>query len=360
MDLQKGSEQEIKEPVPAGLSQVELEAPAEVAQAGEAKAPTASPLRESLQRFRRDKRAMASLITLIVIFFVALIFPPIYEHIGQTLKFEPAPGYVLSIPPSLYHSPDYQDATRLINNPSGLHWLGTDDSGQDILARLLKGWQVSLLVAIAVEVLDVAFGVFFGVLAGYFGGILDTLLSRFTDLMFAFPGLLFAILVTAIFGEQFQILSAKVLGNSFAPYGRLVLASVVIGFIVWPFMARYIRAQTLQLKEQQFVEAARTNGASSLKIILRHILPNVASLIIIVATLDMATTVVAEGTLSLLGLGVQPPGSSLGLMIFQYSTYLQVFPFEMIWPILALVVLVLALSFIGDGLRDAFDPRAKN
>jgi peptide/nickel transport system permease protein len=139
-----------------------------------------------------------------------------------------------------------------------------------------------------------------------------------------------------------------------------VLAALVIGFIVWPQMARFMRGQTLQLKEQQFIEAARTNGSSNFKIIRRHILPNIASLVIVVSTLNMAATVVAEGALSLLGLGVQRPGSSLGLMIFQYSSYLQAFPFEIIWPILALVILVLSFSFIGDGLRDAFDPRSKD
>jgi peptide/nickel transport system permease protein len=358
MDIQKSSEQEIEEPMSANLFQAELEAPAEVEQAGGAKAPAVSPLRESVQRFRRDKRAMISLITIVVIFFLALIFPPIYQHIGTTYQQQVTATFTLPLPPTIYHSPDYQDASRLIQYPSGMHWLGTDDSGQDILARVLKGWQVSLLVAIAVEIQDVLFGTFFGVVSGFFGGIIDATLARFTDLMFAFPGLLFAILVTAIFGEKFA--EASILGISFGPYGRLVLASLVLGFIGWPQMARYIRGQTLQLKEQQFIEAARTTGTSGMKIIMRHILPNVAGLIIIVTTLNMATDVVAEGTLSLLGLGAQPPGSSLGLMIFQYSTYLQVFPFEMIWPILGLVILVLAFSFIGDGLRDAFDPRAKD
>lgn len=357
MDLQKSSEHQIEEPVVAGLFQVELEAPA-VLEEAEAKAPVVSPLRESLQRFRNDKRAMVSLFTLVSIFVLALILPPIYQHVGQTLDHQVAANLVLHIPPSTYHSADYQDATRITTYPSSLHWLGTDDSGQDLLSRLLTGWQVSLLVAIAVEIQDIVFGVFFGVLAGYFGGAVDGILARFTDLMFAFPGLLFAILVTAIFGQKFS--TASILGVSFGPYGRLVLASLVLGFIIWPQMARYVRGQTLQLKEQQFIEAARTNGTSSFKIILRHILPNVASLIIIVATLNMANSVVNEGILSLLGLGVQPPGSSLGLMIFQYSAYLQAFPYEILWPILGLVILVLAFSFVGDGLRDAFDPRAKN
>ncbi len=359
MDLQKSSEQEIEKPMTAGLFELDLEAPDELEQTG-APAPTVSPFRESLQRFRRDKRAMISLMTLLVVFLIALMFPPIYQHIGETLRNEIAPGYVLTVPPTTYHSPEYQDASLLRQYPSGMHWLGTDDSGQDILARLLKGWQISLLVALAVEIQDVVLGVFFGILAGYFGGFLDLILSRFTDLMFAFPGLLFAILVTAIFGQPVQQLMTKTFGNSFAPYGRLVLVALVLGFTVWPQMARYVRAQTLQLKEQQFIEAARTTGTSSFKIIARHILPNVASLIIIAATLDMSGTVVNEGILSLLGLGTQPPGSSLGLMISQYSVYLQAFPYEMFWPILGLVVLVLAFSFVGDGLRDAFDPRTKN
>jgi oligopeptide transport system permease protein len=357
MDIQRGSEKQIEEPVAAGLFELELEAPA-VVESGDLKKTTASPFQESLQRLRRDKRAMVSLITLVVILLFSLFFPIVYQHIGDDLRHQVAPGYVLVIPPTQYHSPDYQDSTRIINNPSSLHWLGTDDNGQDILARLMQGWQVSLLVAIAVEIQDVIFGVFFGVLAGYFGGVIDTLLSRFTDLMFAFPGLLFAILVTAIFGAKFSAL--KIGSFSFGPYGRLVLAVLVIGLIVWPQMARYVRAQTLQLKEQQFIEAARTTGTSSFKIITRHILPNIAGLIIIVATLNMSGTVVAEGVLSLLGLGAQPPGSSLGLMISQYSPYLQVFPYEMLFPIICLVILVLAFSFVGDGLRDAFDPRTKD
>jgi peptide/nickel transport system permease protein len=147
---------------------------------------------------------------------------------------------------------------------------------------------------------------------------------------------------------------------SFGSYGRLVLVSLVLGFTVWPQMARYVRGQTLQLKEQQFIEAAHTNGTSSTKIILRHILPNIASLIVVAATLDMATTVVSEGVLSLLGLGAQPPGSSLGLMVVQYTNFIQSFGYEIIWPMAGIVILVLALSFLGDGLRDAFDPRTKD
>lgn len=348
------SEERIAE---AGLPGTLLEAPAELEQAEE-KAKPRSPFQESLQRFRRDKRAMVSLFVLIIVLFFSLVFPPIYQHIGQPLHRQVASGFVDTTTSEQYHSPDYIDAFRRSQYPSALHWLGTDDNGQDLLARLLKGWQVSLLVAIAVEIQDIILGVFFGVIAGYFGGILDAFLSRFTDLVFAFPGLLFVILVTAIYGEKFDNFS--LLGFQFGNYGRLVLASLVLGFTIWPLMARYVRGQTLQLKEQQFIEAARTNGTRNMKIIWRHILPNIASLIVVAATLDMATTVVAEGTLSLLGLGVKAPGSSLGLMVSQYSNNIQGFSFEIIWPVLGIVILVLALSFIGDGLRDAFDPRTKD
>ncbi|HEY7414275.1 MAG TPA: hypothetical protein VH593_03715, partial [Ktedonobacteraceae bacterium] len=134
MDIQKSSEQEIKTSIGASLFELELEAPAELEQVGTAP-PTVSPFRESLQRFRRDKRAMISLITLIVVFFLALVFPPLYQHLGVTLDNEVAPGFVLHVPSTQYHSPDYQDAARLHQYPSSLHWLGTDDSGQDLLAR---------------------------------------------------------------------------------------------------------------------------------------------------------------------------------------------------------------------------------
>src|SRR5690242_20165994 len=187
MDTQE-SQQRIEERMgDSGVLQLALEEPAELEQK-QAKAP-ASPLRESMQRFKRDKRAMASLFVLVFIFFFALIFPPIYQHIGQPLHRHVGPTLVITTTSEQYHSPDYIDPQRQDQYPSSLHWLGTDDNGQDILARLLKGWQVSLLVTIAVEIQDVLLGVFFGVMAGYFGGLLDNLLSRFTDLVFAFPGL---------------------------------------------------------------------------------------------------------------------------------------------------------------------------
>jgi oligopeptide transport system permease protein len=226
-------------------------------------------------------------------------FPP-YEHIGQPLHDQHVPGFVVTIPSELYHSPDFRGITREMQYPSTLHWLGTDDSGQDILARLLKGWQVMLIVVIVVEVQNVVLGIFFGVLAGYFGGLIDLLLARFPDVMFAFPSTLLAILVGGIFGPSFDHLC--LLGIDFGPYGRVILLCFVLGVTIWPQMARLVRSQTLQLKEQPYVEAAHSCGTSTMKIILRHLVPNMGGVILVSAMLDVMGNIGVEGAFSFLDL----------------------------------------------------------
>jgi peptide/nickel transport system permease protein len=178
--------------------------------------------------------------------------------------------------------------------------------------------------------------------------------------MFAFPGLLFVILIAGILGDWASTALANI--PIVGPHGnaRLLLVSMAIAFTAWPLMARYVRGQTLQLKEQQFVEAARTSGASSTQIIVRHIIPNLFSIVIVASTLDIANTIVAEAGISFLGLGVQPPGSSIGVMISQATPLIDTHPWEILLPCLVLTMIVLAFSFLGDGLRDAFDPRAKD
>jgi oligopeptide transport system permease protein len=224
----------------------------------------------------------------------------------------------------------------------------------------MQGMLISLSVAILVEILDVTLGVLVGVLAGYYGGWIDQLLARFTDIMFAFPGLLFAILLTGIFGgwADDNLSKIPVLG----PNGnaRLLLVSLALAFTTWPLMARYVRGQTLQLKEQQFVEAARTSGTTDTGIILKHIVPNLFSIVVVVATLDISGTIIGEAGLSYLGLGVKPPGSSIGLMISAASEFVDTHPWEVLVPCIVLAIIVLAFSFFGDGLRDAFDPRSKD
>src|SRR5581483_2576734 len=232
-----------------------------------------------------------------------------------------------------------------------------DAIGRDILARLMQGMLVSIFVAVAVEILDILVGITVGVLAGYYGGWIDQILARFTDIMFAFPTLLLVLLISGTFGQSADAFFGKIPVIGANGQARLILVSLVIAFSVWPLMARYVRGQTLQLKQQQFVEAARTSGASNTRIIIRHIIPNLFNIVIVASTLNIANTIVGEAGLSFLGLGVQSPGASIGIMISDALPLLETHPWEALLPSIVLTIIVLSFSFLGDGLRDAFDPR---
>ncbi len=318
------------------------------------KSPT--PLQESLGRLRRDKRAMVSLSIIVFFVLLAIFGPPIYQHIGGS--YQSAINGVVG--PSLYHNPFHQELDNQDNFISAQNWLGTDSIGRDLLARLMQGLLISISVAVLVEIIDIVLGITVGVLAGYFGGWIDQFLARFTDIMFAFPGLLFVILLAGIFGTAADTAFSNV--PIIGPNGnaRLILVSLALALTSWPLMARYVRGQTLQIKEQQFVEAARTSGTSNFQIIIRHIVPNLLSIVIIASTLNIAGTIVNEAGISLLGLGVQSPGSSLGLMISDGTALIDSNPWEVLLPSFVLAIIVLCFSFLGDGLRDAFDPRSKD
>jgi oligopeptide transport system permease protein len=316
-----------------------------------------SPLRDSLRRLRRDMRAMVSLGMILFFVLIALAGPPIYQHIGGAYVSN-VNGLTLSA--TDYHNYFHEELDRQDEGPSGQYWLGTDQLGRDILARLMQGVLISLFVAIFVEVLDITLGITVGVLAGYYGGIIDQLLARFTDLMFAFPGLLLIILVSGIFGQSADAVFSHVPLIGANGNARLMLVGLILAVTAWPLMARYVRGQTLQLKEQQFIEAARTSGTSNLRIILRHIIPNLFSIVVVASTLNISVTIVGEAGISLLGLGVQQPGSSIGLMISDATQNIDTYPWEVMVPCVVLAIIVLCFSFLGDGLRDAFDPRSKD
>jgi peptide/nickel transport system permease protein len=334
-----------------------LDIPAAIGDVKKLQKPPISPFQESLQRLRRDKRAMISIGIIGFFVLVAIFGPLIYQHVGG-----PYTSHVDSAtyPPSVYHSYYHGELDRQDELPSAQYWLGTNEIGQDLLARLMQGILVSLAVALVVELVDIVLGILVGVLAGYFGGWIDQLLARFTDLMFAFPGLLFVILLTGIFGSAADDFFGHI--PVIGPNGnaRLLLVSLALAFTIWPLMARYVRGQTLQLKEQQFIEAARTSGTTNVRIIMRHIIPNLFSIVVVAATLDISNTIIGEAGISLLGLGVQAPGSSLGLMIADASQFVSTHPWEVLVPSITLAIIVLTFSFLGDGLRDAFDPRSKD
>lgn len=318
-----------------------------------------SPFQESMKRFRRDKRAFVSLGVLLFLVLLTIVGPPIYIHIGGTYQADLGG----SIGPEVYHRYDHQELTQQNQGPSARYWLGTDALGRDMLARLMQGMLISLIVALLVEVVDISIGVTLGVLAGYYGGWIDVGLARFMDLVFAFPGLLFAILLTSVLGSNVS----DAIGNwpLIGPFlsngnGTLVIVSLALALVAWPLMARYVRAQTLQLKQQPFIEAARASGTCNTQTMLHHIIPNLFSFVLITSSLSITNTIIGEAGLSLLGLGVKEPGSSLGLMIADGLTTLEIFPWNALAPTLILTIIVLALSFVGDGLRDAFDPRTRD
>ena len=316
-----------------------------------------TPFQQSIRRFLRDKRAVISLGIIVFLILLAIVGPPIYQHIGTPYINDAGQ----SVGPEVYHNPFRHDLDFEDEPISARFWLGTDSVGTDLLARLMQSLLISISVAASVEVIDILFGVMIGVLAGYYGGWIDQVLARITDVMFAFPGLLFAILLTGIFGpatDQF-LDTLPVIGQH--GNARLIIVSMAFALTSWPVMARYVRGQTLQIKGNQFVEAARTVGSSDFKIITRHIIPNLFSIVIVTSTLNISGTIIGEAGLSLLGLGVQDPGASLGLMISERASAIETpHPWEVLLPCIVLVIIVLAFSFLGDGLRDVFDPRSKD
>lgn len=232
-----------------------------------------------------------------------------------------------------------QELARRLEAPSMAHPLGLDELGRDILARLLAGARISLMVGIAVVGVSSMVGMLFGSIAGYFGGRVDDVISRVVDVLMAFPGILLAIALVAVLGPGLF---------------NVVLALSVIG---WVGYARLVRGQALRAREFEFVQAARALGAGPARIVVRHILPTAYPAVVVQATIGMAGAIIAEASLSFLGLGVQPPTPSWGTMLDAGRSHLFDAPHLTIFPGLAIAVLVLGFNFLGDGLRDRVDPR---
>jgi peptide/nickel transport system permease protein len=232
-----------------------------------------------------------------------------------------------------------QELARRLEAPSLAHPFGLDELGRDILARLLDGARISLMVGLAVVSVSSTVGMLFGSIAGYFGGRVDDLISRVIDVLMAFPGILLAIALVAVLGPSLT---------------NVVLALSVIG---WVGYARLVRGQALRARELEFVQAAPACGASSPRIVLRHILPTALPAVVVQATLGMAGAIIAEASLSFLGLGVQPPTPSWGTMLDAGRAHLFDAPHLTVFPGLAIALLVLGFNFLGDGLRDRVDPK---
>jgi peptide/nickel transport system permease protein len=237
------------------------------------------------------------------------------------------------------HDPLATSWSAVRKAPSGAHWFGTDEIGRDVLSRVVWGARASLLAGVVSVCISLAVGVPIGLTAGYVGGWVDMLISRLADAMLACPFLILAIALAAFLGPS------------------LTNAMIAIGIAATPVFVRLTRAQVLAVKVEDYVEAARAVGNSHLRIALRHVFPNVVPPLIVQATLAIAAAVIAEASLSFLGLGQQPPAPSWGSMLNTAKNYVENAPWMAIWPGLSIFLLVLSFNLLGDGLRDALDPR---
>ncbi len=278
------------------------------------------------RRLRRDGAAMLGAALVALIALVGLLAPLLAPH-------DPTEQFRDGLTPDGQPMP-----STLLTEGSTRYLFGTDSNGRDLLSRILYGAQVSLLVGVLANTLAVALGVMVGSVAGYFGGWLEILLMRFTDIMMAFPTLLLAMALVAILKPSLWIII------------------VVIGLVYWTWIARVVYGQVLALRDRDFVTASRALGSSRRATLFRHILPQLVPTIIVWGTLGIATNVMLEASLSYLGIGVQPPTPSWGGMIQQGQSYYRTAPWMVIFPGLAIMITVFAFNLLGDGLRDALDP----
>lgn len=239
-------------------------------------------------------------------------------------------------------SPHSYETTKLAYGaqpPSSEHWFGTDELGRDLLVRTLIGGRISIGVGFAATAVALIIGVVYGMVAGYLGGRLEAVMMRFVDTVYALPFIIIVILLTVIFGQS------------------IFLIFIAIGAVEWVTMARIVRGQTKALCKQTFVDAAIVNGVPTERILLRHILPNLLSPVIVLTTLTIPAVILLESTLSFLGLGVQPPMSSWGILINEGAVKLDIYPWMLIFPAIFFSLTIFSLNFMGDGLRDALDPK---
>lgn len=277
-----------------------------------------SPMRRAWRRLLRRKSAVLGLVIVVVLVFVAILAPLI-------APFDPA-----------------QQAYAYVRKPPSLrNWFGTDESGRDLFSRVIFGARASLLAGVVSVAIAVSIGVPVGMLAGYRGGLTDALISRITDAMLAIPFLILAIALAAFLGPS------------------LTNAMIAIGVTATPIFVRLTRGQVLVVKTEDYVEAARAVGNGPFRIAFRHMLPNIAPALLVQASLTIAAAIIAEASLSFLGLGQQPPAPSWGSMLNTAQRFLTNAPWMAIWPGLAIFLAVLSFNLLGDGLRDALDPKER-
>ena len=287
------------------------------------------------RRFRRHRAGMVSLTMLMLLVLFSLAAFPMQSLLGIDA--------------------DATDLLTRFDPPSNQHWLGTDEAGRDELVRLMVGGQISLLVGLLATLVGGAIGLTIGILAGYFGGRADAILMRFTDGMITLPLLPLLIVLGAVDLTKLGF-SAEFAHSGAAGFWRIV---IIISIVDWTAIARIVRATTLSIKERDFVRAARASGAGPFYMMTAHVLPNIATPIIVAFTLTVGRVILFEAVLSFLGFGVAPPTPSWGNMLNNAQELLTTAPTLAIYPGLLIFVTVIAVNFLGDGLQHAFDPRSE-
>jgi peptide/nickel transport system permease protein len=291
---------------------------------------------------------MAGLVFIIFISLVAVLAGPLVHWYGQL------PNTVNNFPPHSLLDPATQMPIGSFGGVSGTHWLGvTPELGNDVLANLIYGARTSLIIGVLATVLALVLGVTTGLISGFFGGFADTSLSRLMDLLLSFPVLLFSISLLAIFDDVPTFLGLSGVSLRFA------VIIFVLGFFSFPYIGRLIRGQVLSLREKEFVDAARSLGATNSRIMWREILPNLVGPILVYATLAIPINILGEAGLSFLGVGVPAGTPSWGKMLSDAGTYFTIDPMYLFVPGVALFLTVLAFNLFGDGLRDALDPKSR-
>jgi len=299
----------------------------------EAIAPPLSPGQLAWRRFKRHRMAVIGGIGAIIIILFIIIGSFIYTEKDS----------------------NYVDVTNRLQPPSSDHFFGTDSVGRDVFVRIIYGGQISLFVGILSVTVALFLGVTIGGLAGYIGGWTDAILMRFTESVLSIPSLFMLIVLGKLFSSK--IPTVQIMGRNFS--GSVLVVILVIGLTSWMYLARIVRANILSLRETDYVSASLALGASHLRVLVRHLLPNTMMIIIVTATLGLANAIISEAYVSFLGLGVQPPTASWGNLMDQSISLIQRGVWWMwLFPSLFIVLTILFTNFIGDGLRDAFDPRS--
>ena len=300
--------------------------PATVAE-GVLRRPTRSLWSDAARQFRRHRLAMFGVVTFTLLLVATLAGPLVYRA-----------------------SPDAIDYGSGLLGPSVQHPFGTDDLGRDLLARALLGGRVSMAVGVVAVLIAITLGTFIGAVAGFFGGRIDNLLMRLTDLFLALPVLPLLLMITYLFRDPLK----KIFGPEL---GIFLLIVGLIGALNWMPLARLVRASFLSIKQKEFVEAARCVGASNRRLMMTHILPNTLSAVIVAATVGVGAAIITESALSFLGLGFPPDMPTWGRLLYDAQNFLDLAPHWAIFPGLLIFLTVLSINYIGDGLRDALDPR---